>query len=200
MWPSIAAVIENGVNQIFPRIVLCLWAAKQIEMAEGGITFGSGVGEVATVERTDSGWLFSAFDAAVSWLLGVSLICSCVPHLGNPYFFLGSVYSYKLVGPGVGQIVAMTLPFLQLVLASCLLTSLFRDAAHTITVVMLVAFAAAQTTALIRDLGISCGCFAVRHESEVGWFSLSLIYGLLLLAVTRLIASWWVEQGREGRR
>jgi hypothetical protein len=134
---------------------------------------------------------FAGFDAAVSWLLGVSLICSSIPHLGNSYYFLGSVYSYRLVGPGIGQSVAMTLPFLEVVLAACLITNLFRGAAHAITLARLVAFVTLQTSVKLRGLDIPCGCFGARHETEIGWFSLSVVYGLLLLAVTRLVGYWW---------
>ena len=91
---------------------------------------------VIEASRTTRVERFVVFDATVSWLLGVSLICSSIPHLGNPYFFLGSVYSYRLVGPGIAEIVAMVFPFLEVVLAACLITNLFRGAAHSITLAM----------------------------------------------------------------
>jgi putative oxidoreductase len=135
---------------------------------------------------------FAIFDAVVAWLLGVSLICSSVPHLGNPYFFLGSVYGYKLVGPGIGQIVAMVVPFLEVVLAACLITNLFRGAAHAITLSMLLVFVIVQTSAKLRGLDIPCGCFGPRHETAIGWFTLSVVYGLLFLALTRLLGHCWL--------
>lgn len=147
-------------------------------------------GTTLKASRTELGSRFASFDAVVAWLLGVSLICSSVPHLGNPYFFLGSVYGYKLVGPGIGQIVAMVLPFLEVVLAACLITNLFRGAAHAITLAMLVVFLTVQTSAKLRGLDISCGCFGPRHETEIGWITLSIVYGLLFLAVVRLLGYW----------
>ena len=87
---------------------------------------------VIEASRTTRVERFVVFDATVSWLLGVSLV-AVTPHLGNPYFFLGSVYSYRLVGPGIAEIVAMVFPFLEVVLAACLITNLFRGAAHSIT-------------------------------------------------------------------
>ncbi len=141
--------------------------------------------------RTESADRFAAGDAMVSWILGVSLIFSGIPHLGNPHFFLGSAYSYQLVGPGVGQIIAMVLPFLQVVLAACLITRLFRGAAHALTLSILLVFVTIQTSAKLRGLDIPCGCFGPRHETVIGWFTLSIVYGLLLLAAARLVGYWW---------
>lgn len=124
------------------------------------------------------------FDDVSSWVIGVTLLLSGVPHFGNPYYFLGSVYAYDLVNPGLGQLVAMVLPVLQLVLAVCLVTRLMRDGAHLIVLLMLVGFAALQTTAKLRGLDISCGCFGSSEET-IGWFSLSVIYGLLILSLAR---------------
>lgn len=136
--------------------------------------------------------LFALFDAVVAWLLGVAFIFSSIPHLANPYFFLGSVYSYRLVGPGIAQLVAMLLPWLQLVVGMCLITNLLRGATHAIALPMLLIFVIVQTSAKLRGLDISCGCFGPRHETEVGYFTLTFVYALLLLALVRLLGNWWV--------
>ena len=62
---------------------------------------------------------FEIFDGIVSWVLGIVLVISAIPHLGNPYFFLGSVYAYQMVSPNMGQFTVMILPVLQLFLAVC---------------------------------------------------------------------------------
>ncbi|MDR0609753.1 MAG: hypothetical protein LBG58_06560 [Planctomycetaceae bacterium] len=55
-----------------------------------------------------SSW-FSTYDIIVTWVIGVAFLLAGVPHWGNPYYFLGSVYTYKLVDPDVGQMVAISL-------------------------------------------------------------------------------------------
>jgi len=50
--------------------------------------------------------------------IGVMLLVSAVRHLSNPYYFLGSIYAYHVVGPNTGKFIAMTLPMLQLVLVT----------------------------------------------------------------------------------
>ena len=127
----------------------------------------------------------NSFDAIATWTIGLSFLIAGFPHWSNSYYFLGSIYAYKLVEPGIGQIMAMGMPIIQLVLALCFLTRVFLDAAHLATLFLLVSFAAVQTSAYIRGLDISCGCWGPGHDSTIGWFSLSLVYGLLVLSLIR---------------
>ena len=127
----------------------------------------------------------NSFDAVISWTFGLTFLIAGFPHWSNSYYFLGSIYAYKLVESGMGQIMAMGVPIIQLVLALCFLTRTFLDAAHLATLFLLLCFATVQTSALVRGLDISCGCFGPGHDSPIGWFSLSLVYGLLVLSVIR---------------
>jgi len=128
---------------------------------------------------------FEIFDGIVSWTLGISLVVAAIPHLENPYYFLGSVYAYQMVSPWIGQFVVMILPVLQLILAVCLIGRFFIDAANFLTLGCFLVFATVQTSAAVRGLDISCGCFGPGHDSSIGWFSLSLVYGLLVLSLIR---------------
>jgi hypothetical protein len=128
---------------------------------------------------------FEVFDGIISWLLGIFLVISAIPHLGNPYFFLGSVYAYQMIWPIIGQFVVMVLPILQLILAVCLIGRFFIDAVNFLALGCFLVFATVQTSAAVRGLDISCGCFGPDHETMVGWFSLSLVYGLLMLSLIR---------------
>jgi hypothetical protein len=87
------------------------------------------------------------------------MLIAAIPHWENPYYFLGSVYAYKLVDPGIGQMVAISLPFIQLVLAVLLLTRISIDTAHFACMFLFLCFAIVQTTAFLWGLDISCGCF-----------------------------------------
>ena len=125
------------------------------------------------------------YDSVVTWVFGVVFLISGVPHWGNPYFFLGSVYAYKLVDPGIGQMIAIGMPLIQLVLALCFLTRAFLDAAHLGTLFLFLCFATVQSQAYLRGLDISCGCFGPDHETTIGFYTLSIVYGLLILSIIR---------------
>jgi uncharacterized membrane protein YphA (DoxX/SURF4 family) len=127
----------------------------------------------------------TSFDAIATWALGVSFLIAGFPHWANSYYFLGSIYAYRLVEPGVGQMVAMSLPIIQLALALCLLTRVFLDAAYVASLILLTSFVAVQTSAWYRDLDISCGCFGPGNSTPIGWESLSLVYGLFALCAIR---------------
>ena len=105
--------------------------------------------------------------------------------LENSYYFLGSIYAYKLVEPGIGQMVAIVLPLLQLVVAVLLIGRVFIDVANLITMVLFGVFAVVQSFAYLGGFDISCGCFGLGHNSPIGWFSLSLVYCLLVFSVIR---------------
>lgn len=137
------------------------------------------------------------YDHAVTWILGVTLLIAGIPHWSNSYYFLGSVYAYKLVGPGIGQMVAMTLPLIQLVLALCLLSRTFRDAAHLGALFLFLCFATVQSSAYLRGLDISCGCFGPGNDEPIGWFSLSIVYGLLILSFTRNVLFFFSKSTKQ---
>ena len=129
--------------------------------------------------------LWSSLDALLSWGFGIAMLLAAVPHLENPYYFLGSVYAYKMVEPGLGQMIAITLPLMQLVIAVMLIGRVYVDTVNFIAMVLFGLFAAVQSFAYCGGLDISCGCFGPGHDSQIGWFSLSLVYGLLTLSMSR---------------
>ena len=137
------------------------------------------------VTKSDRFSGITLLDGIICWTIGMPLIISAIPHWGNPYFFLGSIYAYQMVSPGIGQMVAMVFPLLQMITAICLLGRFFIDEASVAATLLFLGFATVQTTAVIRGLDISCGCFGPGHDSPIGWFTLSLVYGLLCLSVLR---------------
>jgi len=139
--------------------------------------------QFTTVERNSSRWF--VFDALLSWVFGIAMLLAAVPHLENSYYFLGSVYTYRLVEPGIGQMVAIVLPLMQLVVAVLLIGRVFIDAVNLIAMVLFGVFAFVQSYAYFGGLDISCGCWGPGSDSPIGWFSLSLVYGLLVLSLVR---------------
>jgi hypothetical protein len=134
------------------------------------------------------------FDHFVTWTFGIVFLLSGIPHWGNPYFFLGSVYAYKLVNPGIGQIAAIGMPLIQLTFAVCFLTRTFLDAAHLGTLFLFLCFAAVQSIAWFRGLDISCGCFGPAHDTIIGWQTLCIIYLLLVLSIIRNLLTFTGRQ------
>lgn len=131
------------------------------------------------------GRLANGTDCVLSWAFGLVLIASGIPHFDNPYLFLGSVYAYDLFDLGLGQVVAMVLPVLEMIVAVCLVARFCFDAAHCLALAMFFAFSLVQTLTYVRGLEIPCGCFGPRHETMIGPYTLATVYALFLLSTVR---------------
>lgn len=134
------------------------------------------------------GWMG---DIVLSWPVAVVLAASALRHLTNPYYFLGSVYSYELVGPKTGKAIAVVAPFLMLTLAVCLVGDLWKDAALLVALSVLGTFAVAQAIAWTRGRPIESGCFGPSYGEEViGVSSFSIVFTLLFLTAASLVLRW----------
>jgi hypothetical protein len=136
------------------------------------------------------------FDCLSTWFFGIVMLVAAIPHLDNPYYFLGSVYSYKLVEPGIGQAVVMILPLLQLVLAVCLILRVQVDAASFASMTLFGIFFCVQLFAYLGGLDISCGCFGPQHSSQIGVASLSFVGILFLLSLSRVLFVFFVRNDK----
>ncbi len=135
----------------------------------------------------------------VQWTLGLLLgavfIYASWDKILNPAEFARIVYHYQLVGPSrnVGplpaNLLAVTLPWIELVVGLLLATGLWRREAAAVAAVMLLVFVLAVGAALARGIDLeNCGCFTVTGAGrEAG---LRLIAGdLLLLAAAVALAA-----------
>jgi putative oxidoreductase len=86
-------------------------------------------------------------------------VVSATIHMNNPYRFLDSVSSYRIVGGTNAEIVALALPSFQLMAGSALIANVLRKGAIVLVTSMYAMFVVAQASALTRGLEINCGCF-----------------------------------------
>jgi uncharacterized membrane protein YphA (DoxX/SURF4 family) len=125
-------------------------------------------------------------------LLGFVFISSGFDKIRFPYQFLSSIYDYELTGPKLGEIAAMIIPWIELVLGICLVSKLFIGGTLFISSILLVIFVFVKASALHRGLDISCGCFSlaeitsnsINYTSLIGTILIMIMcFGLLLLLV-----------------
>jgi uncharacterized membrane protein YphA (DoxX/SURF4 family) len=114
--------------------------------------------------------------------LGVLFLYSSLHKIREPYSFLSSVYSFQLVGPGLGVWIAVCLPWLELMLGLCLMVGLCVGGALLGCLLLLVTFTLAQGSALSRDLPIVCGCFGGSSET-VSYLTFARTVLLFLVAL-----------------
>ena len=124
----------------------------------------------------------SAFVLVVRLGLGFMFIMSSMPKIRQPYVFLGSVYGYELVGPKMGVLVAMVLPWVELLAGVCLVGGVFVGGALLASMGMGVLFTFVLGYALWHHLDISCGCFSSSAAGKVSYLTLIRAMVITLLS------------------
>lgn len=108
---------------------------------------------------------------------------AALPKLADPAAFARDLEAYRLLPPLGVYLTALSLPWLELLVAAVLLfLPRFRLGAWAISVVLLAVFVVALGSAASRGLDIHCGCFGGKEP--VG--TMVVIIRALLLALTSL--------------
>ena len=123
-------------------------------------------------------WVDSIFRCG----LGLFLLWSGLSNIRRPYDVLGNVYEYELVGPKVGLLVAMVVPWLQLLLGVCVVAGVFVGGAFLISVMVLGAGIIAQASAVCRDLDVRCRSCQLISGDAIGWVAVGYTSVLFLAA------------------
>ena len=133
------------------------------------------------LSRPSKEQVLAGFALVVRLGLGVMFIASSLPKIRLPYAFLSDVYGYELVGPKMGVLVAMVLPWLELLVGVCLVGGIFVGGALLASSGLGMMFTFVLASALYRRLDISCGCFS----SAAGKISyLTLIRAILITVLS----------------
>jgi uncharacterized membrane protein YphA (DoxX/SURF4 family) len=131
-------------------------------------------------------------------LLGAFFVYASLDKIWSPAAFAKIVYQWQVVGPVASNLVAVTLPWVELLAGLLLLAGIWRREAALVTALLLVVFLAAASSVMARGIDVeNCGCVSVaRAEATsswvpawtkgVGWFLVSR--NLVLLGVALAIA------------
>jgi cobalt-zinc-cadmium efflux system protein len=109
--------------------------------------------------------------------------------ISDPPGFAHEIYNYKLLPAGAVNVVALVLPWLELVIGICFFVGAYRRTAGRIAAVLLLVFIAALSINLARGRPVDCGCFGTsktpRTESErLRDMKLAILRDVLFLAMT----------------
>ena len=116
--------------------------------------------------------VLAAFVLVVRLGLGFTFILSSMPKIRQPFIFLGSVYGYEIVGPQMGVLVAVVLPWLELLVGVCLVGGVFVGGAFLASIGMGALFTFVLAWALWWHLDISCGCFSTSAAGKISYATL----------------------------
>jgi len=100
----------------------------------------------------------------------------------DPLGFAQNVEAYELFPRWMCLLVAVTLPFVEVVTGLLLVLGLFRRAAALIACGLLSGFIILVAVTMVRGLDLSCGCFG-SFSGKVGWPLLVQDIVLLFMAL-----------------
>jgi uncharacterized membrane protein YphA (DoxX/SURF4 family) len=117
----------------------------------------------------------------LAWMIGLVFIYAAVLKIANPADFAQNIKYYKILPPLAVNATALLLPWWELCAGAALFLPAWRRAAAVIAFFMTCVFIAAVTSAVIRGLDISCGCFG-QYSTKVGVKLLAFDFAILFAA------------------
>jgi len=138
--------------------------------------------------------------------LGAVFLVACWHKILHPDAFAVDVATYQILPLSLVNLVAVTLPWVELGAGLMLVLGLRARAGAMLVTGMMAVFIAALVVALAKGLDMSCGCFASQGSAEdpisyrtvlrdLGWFALALY--VLLLDRSPLGLDAWIEGRRK---
>ena len=98
--------------------------------------------------------------------LGFLFIYASLEKILQPEEFAKQVGYYKALPFGLENLLAILLPWTELIVGICLLAGLLVDGAALLSIIMNLVFILAISQAMLRGIDITCGCFKVSADSE----------------------------------
>jgi uncharacterized membrane protein YphA (DoxX/SURF4 family) len=117
-------------------------------------------------------------DHPVNWLLritvGGAFVLAGVLKIAEPARFAGAVSNYRLVPHDWINLVAIVIPWIEVVAGLCVLLGFWLRSGALIITTMSVMFFFVITSALARGLDIQCGCFGTVGGRNIGLQNLAI--------------------------
>lgn len=134
-------------------------------------------------------WVIDATTLAARLALGLVFVYASWFKIVDPYEFAINIATYQILPDGIVNVLAITLPWLELVAGALLVAGAFSREASLAVGGMLVMFIAAILIAMSKDLEISCGCFASEAAAaDIGWPK--VLEDGIMLAGSAWIVAW----------
>lgn len=129
--------------------------------------------------------------------LGIFFVAASLPKLADPPSFAHMVYNYRIVPGVLINLMALTMPWIELLCGLALILGVWKDAARTIIAALLLVFIVAISVNLMRNNAIDCGCFDVSaagktHEERIADMHFVVIRDLGMLLMCAQL--WWARR------
>lgn len=121
------------------------------------------------------------------WYLGALFVVAAWHKVAVPHSFAVDVATYGILPLALVNLMAIILPWLEIVAGLMLLAGLRTRAAALLVTGMVAMFLGALAIALARGLDMSCGCFASQGAGDDPISRLTVLRDLTWLALSLLV-------------
>jgi uncharacterized membrane protein YphA (DoxX/SURF4 family) len=122
-------------------------------------------------------------ELAVRWVLGLIFIYASFYKILSPADFAKILYGYDLFPAALINLIAITLPFIELISGLALILGIVPESTSLIVIVMILAFIVALSINLVRGYEFDCGCFSAGETGYTTSAWVSLARDILFLAM-----------------
>ena len=121
----------------------------------------------------------SWIELAARWVLGLTFIYASFHKILAPADFAKIVYGYDLFPAVFINLIAIIIPFLELVAGLALIIGFYPRSAAIIVNALLTAYLIALTINLIRGHEFDCGCFAAGQSGYTSSSEVTLVRDII---------------------
>jgi uncharacterized membrane protein YphA (DoxX/SURF4 family) len=118
-------------------------------------------------------------------VIGIIFIYAAIEKISDPAAFSNSIYNYKLLPLSLVNLLAITLPWVELSAGLLLLFGIYVKENSAIISTLLIVFFIAIAISLARGLDIDCGCFGTSDGAKVSLIKLG--ENLVLIFISYLL-------------
>ena len=115
-------------------------------------------------------------------VIGVLFAWASLAKLGQLEAFATQVHNFRLVPVALENLVAFTLPWIELLAALALILNVRARSGAVVVTALLSVFTVGVAQAMIRGLDFECGCFGTSDGTRVGMFKILQNLGMLAVA------------------
>ena len=108
------------------------------------------------------------FPLLARFILGVVFIYASLDKIADPVAFSSNIDNYHISPIAINNLVALILPWVELIIGLSLITGVFLDGATVLTIGLLVFFIFIITQAYMRGISLHCGCFKTAVDPGLG--------------------------------
>ena len=125
----------------------------------------------------------SWMELVARWILGATFIYASHSKILAPAGFAKIIYGYDLFPAMLINLLAIILPFVELIAGMALIFGFYPRSAALIINAMLLAFIVSLSINIIRGHEFDCGCFAIGADSQSTFSGPMLIRDFIYLAL-----------------